>query len=102
MEKRSAPKCKDSWDEMLSAIIVAAGSSQRMGFDKLLALLGDRPVLAHAIDAFDGRRRLSKLSWWRPTNEWRNSKNSLGNIFLRKSGALFRAENNDTIPFAPD
>jgi 2-C-methyl-D-erythritol 4-phosphate cytidylyltransferase len=38
---------------MLSAIIVAAGSSQRMGFDKLLALLGDRPVLAHAIDAFE-------------------------------------------------
>src|SRR5437763_15052398 len=53
MEKRSAPKCKDSWDEMLSAIIVAAGSSQRMGFDKLLALLGERPVLAHTIDAFE-------------------------------------------------
>jgi 2-C-methyl-D-erythritol 4-phosphate cytidylyltransferase len=38
---------------MLSAIIVAAGSSQRMGFDKLLALLGHRPVLAHTIDAFE-------------------------------------------------
>ena len=38
---------------MLSAIIVAAGSSQRMGFDKLLALLGDKPVLAHTIDAFE-------------------------------------------------
>jgi 2-C-methyl-D-erythritol 4-phosphate cytidylyltransferase len=38
---------------MLSAIIVAAGSSQRMGFDKLLALLGDLPVLAHTIDAFE-------------------------------------------------
>jgi 2-C-methyl-D-erythritol 4-phosphate cytidylyltransferase len=38
---------------MLSAIIVAAGSSQRMGFDKLLALLGDRPVLAHTIEAFE-------------------------------------------------
>lgn len=38
---------------MLSAIIVAAGSSQRMGFDKLLALLGDRPVLACTIDAFE-------------------------------------------------
>ena len=38
---------------MLSVIIVAAGSSQRMGFDKLLALLGDRPVLAHTIDAFE-------------------------------------------------
>src|SRR4051794_8309742 len=38
---------------MLSAIIVAAGSSERMGFDKLLALLGDRPVLAHTIEAFE-------------------------------------------------
>jgi 2-C-methyl-D-erythritol 4-phosphate cytidylyltransferase len=38
---------------MLSAIIVAAGSSQRMGFDKLLALLGDKPVLAHTIAAFE-------------------------------------------------
>jgi 2-C-methyl-D-erythritol 4-phosphate cytidylyltransferase len=38
---------------MLSAIIVAAGSSERMGFDKLLALLGDKPVLAHTIAAFE-------------------------------------------------
>jgi 2-C-methyl-D-erythritol 4-phosphate cytidylyltransferase len=38
---------------MLSAIIVAAGSSQRMGFDKLLALIGDKPVLAHTLDAFE-------------------------------------------------
>lgn len=38
---------------MLSAIIVAAGSSQRMGFDKLLALMGDKPVLAHTIKAFE-------------------------------------------------
>jgi 2-C-methyl-D-erythritol 4-phosphate cytidylyltransferase len=38
---------------MLSAIIVAGGSSQRMGFDKLFALLGDKPVLAHTIEAFE-------------------------------------------------
>lgn len=38
---------------MLTAIIVAGGSSQRMGFDKLLALLGDKPVLAHTIAAFE-------------------------------------------------
>jgi 2-C-methyl-D-erythritol 4-phosphate cytidylyltransferase len=38
---------------MLTAIIVAGGRSQRMGFDKLLALLGDRPVLAHTIEAFE-------------------------------------------------
>jgi 2-C-methyl-D-erythritol 4-phosphate cytidylyltransferase len=38
---------------MVSAIIVAAGSSQRMGFDKLLSLIGDRPVVAHSIDRFE-------------------------------------------------
>ena len=38
---------------MLTAIIVAAGSSQRMGFDKLFALLGDQPVIAHTLAAFD-------------------------------------------------
>src|SRR5256714_9456065 len=38
---------------MLSAIIVAAGSSQRMGFEKLSGVLGERPVLGHTIDGFE-------------------------------------------------
>src|ERR1700728_2063904 len=38
---------------MVSAIIVAAGSSQRMGFDKLLSFIGDKPVVAHSIDRFE-------------------------------------------------
>src|ERR1700682_6059834 len=38
---------------MLSAIIVAAGSSERMGFDKVFAPLGGKPVIAHTIDAFE-------------------------------------------------
>ena len=38
---------------MLTAIIVAGGSSQRMGFDKLLAPLDGRPLVAHAIAAFE-------------------------------------------------
>jgi 2-C-methyl-D-erythritol 4-phosphate cytidylyltransferase len=38
---------------MLSAIIVAAGSSRRMGFDKLFALLGGKPVIAHTLSAFE-------------------------------------------------
>lgn len=37
---------------MLSVIIVAAGTSQRMGFDKLMAPLHGKPVLAHSVDAF--------------------------------------------------
>ena len=38
---------------MLTAIIVAAGSSQRMGVDKLFALLGGEPVIAHTLNAFE-------------------------------------------------
>lgn len=34
---------------MLSVIIVAAGSSKRMGFDKLMAPLNGKPVLYHTI-----------------------------------------------------
>jgi len=35
-----------------SVIIVAAGTSQRMGFDKLLANLAGKPVLQHSIETF--------------------------------------------------
>jgi 2-C-methyl-D-erythritol 4-phosphate cytidylyltransferase len=38
---------------MLTAIIVAAGSSERMGFDKLFALVSGKPVIAHSIAAFE-------------------------------------------------
>ena len=38
---------------MLTAIIVAAGSSRRMGFDKLFAEIAGQPVIAHAIAAFE-------------------------------------------------
>ena len=37
---------------MLSVIIVAAGSSRRMGFDKLIAPLNGKPVLAHSVETF--------------------------------------------------
>ena len=38
---------------MFTAIIVAAGSSERMGFDKLFALVSGKPVVAHTIAAFE-------------------------------------------------
>ena len=39
--------------QKVGAIIVAAGESRRMGgVDKVLALLGGKPVLAHVIDTF--------------------------------------------------
>ena len=38
---------------MLSAIIVAAGDSRRMGFDKLFTKIAGKPVIAHTIRAFE-------------------------------------------------
>lgn len=46
---------------MLTAIIVAAGSSQRMGFDKLFALLGDQPVVVHTVQAFEHAKCVDEI-----------------------------------------
>ena len=46
---------------MLSAIIVAGGSSQRMGFDKLFAVIAGEPVIAHAIRAFERASSISEI-----------------------------------------
>src|SRR3954447_6552705 len=46
---------------MLSAIIVAGGSSQRMGFAKLFAVIGGEPVIAHAIRAFERSDCVSEI-----------------------------------------
>ncbi len=46
---------------MLTAIIVAGGSSQRMGFDKLLAPLAGRPVVAHSIAAFEQTESVAEI-----------------------------------------
>jgi 2-C-methyl-D-erythritol 4-phosphate cytidylyltransferase len=46
---------------MLSAIIVAAGSSQRMGFDKLFALLGDQPVVVQTVQAFESAECVDEI-----------------------------------------
>ena len=46
---------------MLSAIIVAAGGSRRMGFDKLFQIIAGKPVMAHAIDAFERADSVSEI-----------------------------------------
>jgi 2-C-methyl-D-erythritol 4-phosphate cytidylyltransferase len=46
---------------MLSAIIVAGGSSQRMGFDKMFAAVADEPVIAHAIRAFERTTAITEI-----------------------------------------
>jgi 2-C-methyl-D-erythritol 4-phosphate cytidylyltransferase len=46
---------------MVSAVIVAAGSSRRMGFDKLFALLRGKPVIAHSIAAFEKTPEIGEI-----------------------------------------
>ena len=45
-------KKKEAKEPHCSAVIVAAGSSQRMGSDKLSAMLGEVPVLIRTLQAF--------------------------------------------------
>src|SRR5687767_3534071 len=46
---------------MVSAIIVAAGSSRRMGFDKLFTPLAGKPVLWHSLNSFSRCREVGEL-----------------------------------------
>lgn len=55
---------------MPSAIIVASGSSQRMGFDKLTALLGGKAVLQRSIEAFLAAESISSIIVVCPKDRW--------------------------------
>lgn len=46
---------------MLSVIIVAAGSSERMGFDKVFAPIAGKPMIAYTIDAFERTSCVDKI-----------------------------------------
>src|SRR5204863_10038305 len=45
----------------LTAIIVAAGSSRRLGFDKLTALLAGKPLILHTVTAFEQTRAVDEI-----------------------------------------
>ncbi len=48
--------------QKVGAVIVAAGMSQRMGgMDKVLALLGGKPVLARVVDVFQGCNSIDQI-----------------------------------------
>ena len=48
--------------QKVGVVIVAAGSSQRMGgADKVLALLGGKPILARVVDAFQGCNPIDQI-----------------------------------------
>jgi len=49
-------------EQKVGAVITAAGESQRMGgVDKVLALLGGKPVLSHVIDTFQRCNSIDQL-----------------------------------------
>ncbi len=52
-KKEAGPQC--------SAVIVAAGASTRMGFDKLLAEVGDMPVIVRTIDVFQQAPSIAEI-----------------------------------------
>ena len=47
--------------ESLSAVVVAAGRSQRMGFDKLLTPLGGKPLLLHTLERLLQTQALTEI-----------------------------------------
>ncbi len=54
-----------------SAILVAAGSSRRMGFDKLAAELAGIPVLRRTLDAFLAAESISEVVVVCPEERWK-------------------------------
>src|SRR5262245_49562718 len=46
---------------MLTAIIVAAGDSRRMGFDKMFALIAGRPVIRDTVNAFERNSDVERI-----------------------------------------
>lgn len=54
-----------------AVIIVAAGNSRRMGFDKLMAPLGGVPVLQHSINVFASLAEVKQLVVVTSSERWR-------------------------------
>lgn len=46
---------------MLAAIIVAAGSSRRLGFDKLSTPIAGKPLIVHTVDAFEATKCVDEI-----------------------------------------
>lgn len=54
-------KFKSNVDDFCTAVIVAAGNSQRMGRDKIMMPLGGRPVIAYALSAFQKCEHIDEI-----------------------------------------
>ena len=54
-----------------SAVVLAAGSSVRMGSDKILARLGELPVLARTLSPFQESEWIREIVVWRCVHRWK-------------------------------
>lgn len=86
---------------MTSAIVVAAGSSRRMGLDKLGALIEGRSVLERAVRALAGSGEFAELIVVSHPERWGEAQNWLAAV-TRDSGVPIRftsggAERQDSV-----
>lgn len=74
-----------------AAIIVASGSSRRMGFDKLAALIDGNPVLWHSVRAFSNNSSITQVVVVTPPErfEWLSD---LGEKLHRVDGGKERSD----------
>ncbi|MGJ8678021.1 MAG: 2-C-methyl-D-erythritol 4-phosphate cytidylyltransferase [Akkermansiaceae bacterium] len=75
----------------LTAIIVAAGSSRRMGFDKLMAPVAGKPVLQRSIEAFAKAKEVREVIVVCPKERFEKlSLSHLEKTILRVDGGIDR------------
>jgi len=82
---------------MLTAIIVAAGSSERMGFDKLFALVSGKPVIAHTIAAFENTKCVDEIILVGRADSLRELQKLIGQPTKVKQIVAGGAERNDSV-----
>jgi len=76
-----------------AAILVAAGTSQRMGFDKLAAPLAGIPVLQRTLNAFLNAESISEIIVACPNDRWALfSQNSFSKPVTRVDGGAQRQD----------
>ena len=54
-------KFKTTAPDFCSAVVLAAGNSQRMGKDKILMPIGGAPVIAHTLKALQSSDRIDEI-----------------------------------------
>lgn len=86
------PVATDSTPQKCSAILVAAGSSQRMGFDKLAAEIAGVPVLCHALAAFLAADAIDEVIVVCPETRWRLLGENFPKPVKRVDGGASRQE----------